>query len=69
MVDKYGYGGFHPASSPARGGSVVAGTVTQICVEETVREGFHRELEMVLVSDGVSSFDPELQRRRSETWP
>jgi isochorismate hydrolase len=29
-------------------------------VEETVREGFHRELEMVLISDGVSSFDPQL---------
>ena len=38
------------------------GTVTQICVEETVREGFHRGLEMVMVRDAVSSFDPELHR-------
>jgi nicotinamidase-related amidase len=66
VVDKYGYGGFHNTvlESVLRAYGVaqvvVTGTVTQICVEETVREGFHRELEMVLVSDGVSSFDPEL---------
>jgi nicotinamidase-related amidase len=39
---------------------VTTGTVTQICVEETVREGFHRSLEMVVVRDAVASFDPEL---------
>ena len=39
---------------------MTVGTVTQICVEETVREGFHRGFEMVMVRDGVSSFDPEL---------
>jgi nicotinamidase-related amidase len=66
LVDKYGYGGFHNTrlEGVLRAHDVsqvvVTGTVTQICVEETVREGFHRELEMVLVSDGVSSFDPEL---------
>jgi nicotinamidase-related amidase len=36
------------------------GTVTQICVEETVREGVHRGFEMVMVRDAVSSFDTEL---------
>jgi nicotinamidase-related amidase len=66
VVDKYGYGGFHNTTLEnvlrAHGASQVAvtGTVTQICVEETVREGFHRELEMVVVSDGVASFDDEL---------
>jgi nicotinamidase-related amidase len=66
VVDKYGYGGFHNSALEnvlrAHGVSqvVVTGTVTQICVEVTVREGFHRELEMVLISDGVSSFDPQL---------
>jgi nicotinamidase-related amidase len=34
--------------------------VTQICVEETVREGFHRGFEMVVVADGVASFDAVL---------
>jgi nicotinamidase-related amidase len=66
VVDKYGYGGFHNTSLEdalrARGVHqvVVTGTVTQICVEETVREGFHRNLEMVVLRDGVASFDPQL---------
>ena len=67
VVDKYGYGSFHNTMLEdvlrARAVSqvVTVGTVTQICVEETVREGFHRGLEMVMVRDAVSSFDPELQ--------
>ena len=66
VVDKYGYGSFHNTmledALRARHVSqlVTVGTVTQICVEETVREGFHRGFEMVMVRDGVSSFDPEL---------
>jgi nicotinamidase-related amidase len=66
VVDKYGYGSFHntPLEDVLRarhaGQVVTVGTVTQICVEETVREGFHRGLEMVMVRDAVSSFDPEL---------
>src|SRR5919108_571664 len=53
QVDKYGYGGFHNTTLEnvlrANGADqvVVTGTVTQICVEETVREGFHREVEVV----------------------
>ena len=67
VVDKYGYGSFHNTMLEdvfrARSVSqvVTVGTVTQICVEETVREGFHRGLQMVLVRDAVSSFDPDLQ--------
>ena len=66
VVDKYGYGSFHNTTLEdvlrARHVAqlVTVGTVTQICVEETVREGFHRGFEMVMVRDGVSSFDPEL---------
>jgi nicotinamidase-related amidase len=66
VIDKYGYGGFHNTvlddAIRARHVSqvVTTGTVTQICVEETVREGFHRNLEMVVVRDAVASFDPEL---------
>lgn len=68
VVDKYGYGSFHNTMLEdvlrARAATqvVAVGTVTQICVEETVREGFHRGLEMVMVRDAVSSFDPELHR-------
>jgi isochorismate hydrolase len=66
IVNKYGYGGFHNTvledalRSKHIDQVVVTGTVTQICVEETVREGFHRNLEMVVVRDGVASFDPQL---------
>ena len=66
VVDKYGYGSFHNTMLEdvlrARHVSqvVTVGTVTQICVEDTVREGFHRGFEMVMVRDGVSSFDAEL---------
>ena len=68
VVDKYGYGSFHntlleDALRAARATQVwVVGTVTQICVEETVREGFHRGFEMVVAADGVSSFDDELHQ-------
>jgi nicotinamidase-related amidase len=66
VVDKYGYGGFHNTHleevlrAHAITQVVLTGTVTQICVEETAREGFHRGLEVVVVRDGVSSFDDEL---------
>jgi nicotinamidase-related amidase len=66
VVDKYGYGSFHNTMledvlrAQAVSQVVAVGTVTQICVEETVREGFHRGFEMVMVRDAVSSFDPEL---------
>jgi nicotinamidase-related amidase len=66
VVDKYGYGSFHNTiledvmRSRHVSQVVTVGTVTQICVEETVREGFHRGFEMVMVRDGVSSFDAEL---------
>lgn len=68
VVDKYGYGSFHntlleDALRAVRATQVwVVGTVTQICVEETVREGFHRGFEMVVAADGVSSFDGELHQ-------
>lgn len=68
VVDKYGYGAFHRTRLHdlllAHGVDtvVVVGTVTQICVDETVRGAFELGLRAVVVSDGVSSFDPELHR-------
>jgi nicotinamidase-related amidase len=66
IVDKYGYGAFHNTvlhdGLRARGCDqvVVCGVITQICVEDTVRQGFHLGLEMVAVRDAVASFDAEL---------
>jgi nicotinamidase-related amidase len=68
VIDKYGYSGFFrtPLADALRAHHVeqvvVTGTVTQICVEDTVRGGFHEGFEMVVVRDAVASFDPELHR-------
>ena len=68
IIEKYGYGAFHDTElndDLARmgvGSLVITGTVTQICVEETGREAFHRGYPTTLVSDAVSSFDTELHR-------
>ena len=66
VVDKIGYGGFHGTDLHDRLQGlgierlVIAGTVTQICVEETAREAFHLGYRTTLVADGVSSFAPDL---------
>jgi nicotinamidase-related amidase len=64
IVDKYGYGAFfrtnlHDILRSEHVDTVaVCGTVTQICVEETARQAFHLDLKTIVLSDGVSSFDP-----------
>jgi nicotinamidase-related amidase len=66
IVDKYGYGAFHNTNledtlrSLGVESLVITGTVTQICVEETGREAFHRCYKTTLVSDAVSSYMPDL---------
>ena len=66
VVDKFGYGAFFRTNlvdllaSEKADTVVIAGTVTQICVEETGRESFHHGFKTVLLADAVSSFDPEL---------
>jgi len=68
VVDKFGYGGFFRTNLPDILNAyrvdtvVISGTVTQICVEETAREAFHHGLKTIVLSDCVSSFDPELHR-------
>lgn len=66
VVDKMGYGAFHRTQLidllEARGvdSVVVTGTVTQICVDETVRGAFEAGFQAIAVEDAVSSFDPVL---------
>jgi nicotinamidase-related amidase len=66
IIDKYGYGAFHSTNledtlrSLGVESLVITGTVTQICVEETGREAFHRGYKTTLVSDAVSSYMPDL---------
>ncbi|MDQ6434823.1 isochorismatase family cysteine hydrolase [Mesorhizobium sp. LHD-90] len=67
VIDKFGYGSFHATDLDARlkalgvRSLLVTGTVAQICVEETAREAFHHGYRTTLISDGVSSFAPDLQ--------
>jgi nicotinamidase-related amidase len=67
VVDKYWYGAFYRTNLldilAAEGVDtvVLAGTVTQICVEETARGSFQNGFKTVLLSDCVSSFAPDLQ--------
>jgi nicotinamidase-related amidase len=66
IIEKYGYGAFHETTLDQTLKSlgvttlVIAGTVTQICVEETAREAFHYGYRTTVVEDGVSSFSPDL---------
>jgi nicotinamidase-related amidase len=66
VIDKLGYGAFHGTKLDdslrklAVESLVVSGTVTQICVEETAREAFHYGYKTTIVSDGVSSYLPDL---------
>jgi nicotinamidase-related amidase len=66
VVDKYWYGAFFRTSlhDILQGEGVdtvaIAGTVTQLCVEDTTRGAFHHGYKTVLLSDCVSSFAPDL---------
>jgi nicotinamidase-related amidase len=66
VVDKYWYGAFHRTNlldilaSEGVDSVLLAGTVSQICVEETARGAFHNGLKTVVLRDCVSSFAPEL---------
>jgi nicotinamidase-related amidase len=68
IVEKYGYNAFHRTRlvDALRAHHVtdlvVAGTVTQICVEDTVHGAFHEGYRTVAVADAVSSYDQELHR-------
>lgn len=68
QVEKYGYDAFHETHAAAllrahaRDTIIVTGTVTQICVSDTVRGAFHRGIGVVVAADAVSSYDEELHR-------
>ena len=65
IVEKHWYDGFFdtPLDSylKARGVKyvIITGTVTEICVEATTKGAYHRQFYPVVVSDAVSSIDPE----------
>jgi nicotinamidase-related amidase len=73
QVDKYGYNAFHRTRLTDVLGAhgvdtvLITGTVTQICVEDTARGAFHEGFKTAVVSDGVSSYAPDLQRATLQT--
>ncbi|MGA2477813.1 MAG: isochorismatase family cysteine hydrolase [Spirochaetia bacterium] len=66
VIDKYWYGAFYRTNLQdvlwAEGADtvVIAGTVTQICVEDTARGAFQLGFKTVVLNDCVSSFAPDL---------
>ena len=68
VIEKYGYDAFfHTGLDGILRAHhieylVVGGTVTQICVADTVHGAFHHGYRVVVVSDAVSSYDEELHR-------
>lgn len=68
VIEKYGYDAFFrtPLDDILRAHHieylVIGGTVTQICVEDTVHGAFHHGYRTVVVSDAVSSYDDDLHR-------
>jgi nicotinamidase-related amidase len=73
QVDKYGYNAFHRTRLTdllhANGVDtvVITGTVAQICVEDTARGAFHEGFQAAVLSDAVSSYEPNLQRASLQT--
>jgi nicotinamidase-related amidase len=67
IVDKYGYSAFKHTNlndilkSEGIDSLIVIGTVSQICVADTVHDAFGNGFKVLVVSDLVTSFMPDLQ--------
>jgi ureidoacrylate peracid hydrolase len=73
VVEKTRYSGFHNTALEAllRGLDVdtiyLAGVITNMCVEATARDAFHRDFRFVVLSDCVSGFNRKLHDASLET--
>jgi ureidoacrylate peracid hydrolase len=73
LVDKTRYSGFHNTGLEAllRGLQIetiyLAGVITNMCVEATARDAFHRDFRFVVMSDCVSGFNRKLHDASLET--
>lgn len=74
VIEKYNYSAFRNTNlidvlkSEGRDTLIVTGTVTQICVEDTVHDGFANEIKMIVASDCVSSFLENQQQAALENF-
>jgi ureidoacrylate peracid hydrolase len=73
VIEKTRYSGFHNTALEAllRGLQVdtiyLAGVITNMCVEATARDAFHRDFRFVVLSDCVSGFNRKLHDASLET--
>jgi ureidoacrylate peracid hydrolase len=73
VIEKTRYSGFHNTALEAllRGLDVstiyLAGVITNMCVEATARDAFHRDFRFVVLSDCVSGFSRKLHDASLET--
>jgi nicotinamidase-related amidase len=67
IIEKYGYSAFKQTNlkdilkSEGINSLIIVGTVTQICVADTVHDAFGLGYKVLVVSDCVTSFMPDLQ--------
>lgn len=68
ILEKYWYSAFRNTNlidilaSEGADTIIVAGTVSQICIADTVHEGFSSGIQVIVARDGVSSFDDVQQK-------
>lgn len=73
VIDKTRYSGFHNTALEAllRGLEVdtvmLAGVVTNVCVEATARDAFHRDFGFIVLRDCVAAFTAEAQEASLKT--
>ena len=73
VVEKTRYSGFHNTSlEPLLRGLgadtiLLAGVITNVCVEATARDAFHRDFRIIVLSDCVSGFNRKLHDASLET--
>jgi ureidoacrylate peracid hydrolase len=74
VIDKYGYDTFHDTEldSELRSRGIrylyICGVMTDICVDSTLRGGFHREYRVTAISDAVGTISADIQEACLDIW-
>ena len=74
IVQKYGYDAFHETTldselrSKGIGYLYICGVMTDLCVDSTLKSGFHREYKITAVSDAVGTIWPHIHEACLDIW-
>jgi nicotinamidase-related amidase len=74
VINKYGYDAFHETvlDSELRSRGIrclyMCGVMTDICVDSTLRSGFHREYRITAISDAVATISARIQDACLDIW-